>query len=322
MYPTSGATLRADLNIVVEEAFAAEGFFIGSRVMPPLSVDEKAGTYPKIEIAGGALLDPVVTERARGASYGRISRKWTSDTYDCVDRGLEEPVDDTDQKDLSRFFNLEAAATRLTLRNVMLAHEVRVAGEIFNPTNFGAATNSTVAYTSGNLATIDAPADILAAIDRVEDNVAQANTIVIPKAVFTRLSLSTKLQQWVRGQLKGNSEMPVNAANIAAAFADYGITQVLIGRARQNTAKKGAAKSVSQIWPNTHIWVGYVNPSARTPQEGGAGFTFHWNAEGGLFVTETYRNESARSNMVRVRQHTTEKVTDGTQGTLIATQYA
>lgn len=33
MYPSSGATLRADLNIKVEEAASADKFFIGEMVM-------------------------------------------------------------------------------------------------------------------------------------------------------------------------------------------------------------------------------------------------------------------------------------------------
>jgi|ERR671923_2269611 hypothetical protein len=322
MYPSSGATIRADLNIKVEEAAAADKFFIGHLVMPQIGVEAKEGTYPKIQIAGGMLATPGSTVRERGGSYGEITRNWTSDNYACKDRGLKEPVDDTDAKDLARFFNVEAAAARLTLRNMRLDHEVRVKDETINTTNYGAATNSTVAYTNANLATIDFPADVLAAIDRIEDNVQMANTIVIPKAVFTRLCLSTKLQNWVRGTLRGSAEMPVNAENIAASFRDFGIEQVLIGRARYNTAAKGAAKSMAQVWPNTHVWVGNVNASANTPMDGGAGFTFVWNEEGGLFVTETYRDEDRRSNMVRVRQHTTEKVTDPTGGTLIATQYA
>lgn len=322
MYPTSGATIRADLNIKVEEAAAADKFFIGHLVMPEMGVDAKAGTYPKIQLAAGELLSAGSTVRNRDGSYGEVSRNWTTDTYDCIDRGLEERVDDTDQKDVGRFFNVEQTAARLTLRNMRLDHEIRVQAATINTTNYGAATNSTVAYTAANLATIDFPADILAAVDRIEDKGQMANTIIIPKAVLTRLALSTKLQAWIRGQVEGNIERPVNAPNIAASFADFGITNVLIGKARYNSAKKGQAYSASQVWPNTHVWVGYVNPGASTPMDGGAGFTFVWNAEGGIFVTETYRDEKRRSNMVRVRQNTTEKVTDGTSGTLIATQYA
>lgn len=322
MYNSSGATIRADLNIKVEEAAAADSFFIGGDVMPPLGVDAKSGTYPKIDIAGGALLDNIATERSRGGSYGNVVRKWGTDSYDCVDRGLEEPVDDTDQKDLARFFNLEQAAARLVLRNVRLAHEVRVAAATFNTTNYGSATNSAVAYTIANLATIDFPQDVIAAVERVNNNGAVANTVVLSSTVFARLALSAKLQSWIRGTAEGQSKVAVNAASIAASFRDFGIERVLIGRARYNTAKKGAAASMASVWGTTHVWVGQVNPSASTPMDGGAGFTLYWNAEGGIWVTETYRDEAKRSNMVRVRQNTAEKVVDGTAGTLIATQWS
>ncbi|MFO1461881.1 MAG: hypothetical protein U1G08_21075 [Verrucomicrobiota bacterium] len=318
MYPTSGATIRADLNFVVEEASAGEKFLIGLQVLPPMPVDAKSGTYPKLKISEAALADAVSTERARGGSYGTISRKWDVDNYDCIDRGLEEAVDDADQGHRTL---LQPGGD---CRPVDPAeHPLRPRGPRRGRILGGfAATAATVDYTAANQATIDFVADILAAIDRIEDQATDADTIVIPKAVFTRLSLSPKLQAWVRGQLKGNAEMPVNAENIAASFADYGIKRVLIGRARQNTAKKGQAKAMAQIWPNTHIWVGKTNPGARMPQDGGAGFTLYWNKEGGIYTSETYRDESKRSNMVRVRQNTAEKITDPTAGTLIVTNYA
>lgn len=321
MYPTSGATIRADLNILVEEASLAEKMLIGLQVLPPLPVDARAGTYPKLVIAGGALSDALATERARGGSYGNVNRKWGTDNYDCVDRGLEEPVDDTDVSDMRRFFNLESVAARLTLRNVLKAHEARVAAAVINTATF-AETNPAVDYTAANLATIDFVSDLLAAIDRVEDNETYANTVVIPKAVFSRLVQSKILKEFVRGTADGNVSMPINAENIAKAFADYGIERVLIGRARVNTGKKGAAKSMAQVWPNTHIWVGRTNPAAKEANEGGAGFTLYWTAEGGIYTTETYRSEEKRSNMVRVRQNTAEKIVDPTAGTLIKTNYA
>lgn len=322
MYPTSGSTIRADLNAVVEQADANIERLIGALVMPPMPVDAKSGTYPKLTIAKGALMDAVATERGRLASYGRISRSWEADTYDCVDRGLEEGVDDTDQRDLKRFFDLESTAARLTGNNVKLSHEKRVAAAIFNTGNFGAATNSAVAYTDANLATINFPKDVLAAIERISDNGRRANTIVLSSKVLTRIRLSTLLQQWVRGSVVGESQVPVTAASIAASFADHGIEQVLVGEARENTGKKGAAFTSAPIWSNDYVWVGACNPKAATPKDGGAGFTLYWNLEGGLFVTETYRDEKHRANMVRVRQNTAEKVVDETAGTLIATQYA
>jgi hypothetical protein len=321
MYPTAGTTIRSDLAIKVEEARAADKFLIGTSVMPPMSVGTKSATYPKIEIAGAELMTAGSTLRARSGSYGEVSRKWTTDNYDCEDRGLEEPIDDGDQKDLSRFFNLEASSARWVDRNMRLDHEVRVAAAIINATTF-AAVNSTVAYTLANLATIDFPADVIAATERVNDNGQEANTIVISSTVLNRLKRTALLKEWIRGTIAGEADKPINATSIAKSFSDHGITQCFVGRARQNTAKKGAAKSIVSIWPTSHVWVGYVNPGAKTPEDGGAGFTFYWNMEGGLFVPETYRNDARRSNMVRVRQNTVEKITDATAGTLITTQFA
>ena len=267
-------------------------------------------------------MDAVATERAKGGSYGQVSRKWTSDAYDCIDRGLEEAVDDTDQRDLKRFFNAEATAARLTLRNVNLAHELRVSAATMNATNYGAGTNSAVAYTEANIATIDFAADVLAAIERLSDNGVEGDTIVLSSTLLNRLKRSTKLQAWVRGTLTGEVALAINADSIAKSFADHGISKCLVGRARYNTAKKGAAASVANIWGNTYVWVGRTNPGASSAQDGGAGFTMYWNEEGGLFISETYRSEEKRSNMVRVRQNTTEKVVDATAGTLITSQYS
>jgi hypothetical protein len=322
MYPSSGATIRADLNIKVEEAAAADSFFIGDRVMPPMSVDAKSGTYPKLQIAGAELLSEGSTIRTRGGSYGRVNRVWTTDTYDCIDRGLEEPVDDTDVKDLGRFFNLEASAAKLTLRNIKLAQEVRVAAATLSTANYGSATNSAVAYTEGNIATINFARDIGAAVERVNDNGGAANTIVLSSTVLERLKRSTLLVNFVRGSIVGQTQTPVTAQSIAASFADYGITQVLVGRARYNTAKKGQSYVAGAVWGTTYVWVGQVNAGAQNPMDGGAGFTLYWNKEGGLYVTESYRNEEVRSNIVRVRQNSIEKVTDATVGTLIATQWS
>lgn len=307
--------------MVVEEASASDSFFIAERVLPPLPVALKSGTYPKLKIAHAGLLDATVTDRAPKAEYGRTARSWDTDTYDCVDRGLEELVDDTDAADMARFFNAEAAAAKFVLRNVKLAQEVRVAAAIMSATNFGAGTNSLVAYTSGNIATINFPGDVLAAIERCNDNGEEANTIVMSPAIANRIKLSTLMQNFCRGALPSDATLNVTAAAIARAFADNGITQVLIGRSRYFAGKKQQPYSASMVWGTTYVWVGSVKPGPI--ESGGAGRILNWNGDGaGLYTTETYRAEGNRSNVVRVRQNTIEKITNGNAGTLITTQYS
>ena len=57
---------------------------------------------------------------------------------------------------------------------------------------------------------------------------------------------------------------------------------------------------------------------------GGVGRSIVWGADspGGLFVSETYRDEKRRGNMIRVRMNTDEKIIDETAGELITTQWA
>jgi hypothetical protein len=320
MYPNTGATIRHDLNTVVMEASQADKFYIGPKLLPFYGVDAKSGIYPKLTKAISELLKPGSTDRERSGSYGRIKRAWTNDTYDTQDRGIEEEIDDVDVKDISRWFDLEAITAKTVLRAMMLAQEIRAAAAIFNTTNFGAATNSTVAYTEANIATIDAVQDIQIAIQKIVNNAEIPNTIVMTPNVFNRLRRSTLMKSFITG-------VNLPAANITAntiqqAFAANGIEQVLIGAAPYDSSvKKGTqVYTAANIWADTYIWVGRV--ASGDPYNGGAGRTLGWNAEGGQFVTETYREEKIRSNIVRVRQHTIEKIIDSSCGTLIATQYS
>ncbi len=320
MYPTSGATIRADLNSVVMEASQADNMLIGSKLLPFWGVDAKSGTYPKLKKADTELLKPGATDRERGTSYGRLKRAWASDNYDTQDRGIEEAVDDTDVKDLGRFFDYEAIAAKLALRSMMFAAEIRAQAVIQHATTWGTPTNSAVAYTEANIATIDFPLDVQAAIARVRDNAEIPNTIVLSSTVYDRLRRSTLLKAFLVGSNLPGAQ--VNANSIQQAFAADGITQVLIGMGRYDSSKKNAtpAYTASQFWNNTYVWVGRV--VSGDPRNGGAGRTLGWNAEGGEYVTETYREEAIRSNVVRVRQHTIEKVIDASCGTSIATQYS
>lgn len=322
MYPNTGATIRADLNSVVEEASMAEAFFIGEKLLPSFGVDAKSGTYPKLTkaITESMKAAPTDNKRERGGSYPRVKRAWTTDTYDTVDRGLEEAVDDTDAKDAARFFNAESISAKLVLRAMKIAHEKRVAAEIFHATTWGTPTAAAVDYTDANIATIDAPLDIQAAIERVYDNGEQADTIVIPSAVYNRLRRSTLLKAFLVGQNLPGANITPDA--IGQAFAANGIKQVLIAASREDTSVKKATQTYTagKVWSNDYIWVGKVGSGDF--MNGGAGRTIVWNAEGGLYVTESYREESTRSNIVRVRQHTVEKIVDANCGTLIDTAYA
>lgn len=319
MSPNTGSTIRGDINTVVEEAAQADRFFIGAQVLPQLPVDLKSGTYPKLTKTEGALLKPGSTLREPKASYGEIARTWTTDTYDTQDRGLAEVIDVTEIKDTARFFDMEAITAKLVLRAVMLDHEIRAAALINDAAVFSA-TAAAVAYTQANIATINFPLDVIDAIERVADNGEEANTIIMSVNVFNRVRQSTLLQNFIRGNRPSDSTLNVNPSAIQQAFAQNGITQVLVGRARYDSAKKGQAFASAKVWGNTYFWVGRV--ASGDFFNGGAGRTIVWNAEGGLWVSETMPLPERRSIKVVVRQNTSEKIVNAAAGTQVTTSYA
>ena len=314
MYSNNAATLRADINTFVMEAASIEQLLIGGRVLPAYSAPNRTGQYPKIKIATGELLKRDSTERAPDGGYNEIVRTYETDTFDCIDRGLEERIDDNYRRDISRFFDAEVVTAQMILRNILLGQEIRCAAAMFNETNF-AATPATTAMTEANLATFDLPLEIHKSLDDLTGKGQLPNTMILNRALFNRLRRSTKLQTYLYGNLPSGNQRIVTAQDLGGAFG----LNVLIGEAKYDTAKKGASSAtLTHIWSKAYIWIGNVQGGDFAA--GGAGRTVVWNGDApDLYVTETYRNEIRRSDMVRVRQNSVEKIIDQTAGYLITT---
>jgi hypothetical protein len=230
-------------------------------------------------------------------------------------------VDDTVTADVSRFFDAEVIAAKLARRKLLLAHELRVAAEIFNTSNF-TSTNSGTAYTTANIATFDVGEDVQLAIDRLIANGESTSNlrVVIPYPVWTRIRASTKFQNRLRGA--GISSDTILNASTQAAAEVFGVSEVLIGRSAYDSAAEGVAYSSANVWANTYIWVGSVTEGGAGFFGGGAGFTLNWSEYGPAIGVFTYREEAIKSNIVRASQYTAEKVVNTNAGQLIATQYS
>lgn len=319
-YSNTAATLRADVQTVVLEAAQADNMFIGDRVFPVYQSQEKTGQFPKFKLATGQLLNDAAVARAETGTYNEVIRAFETDNFSCVDRGLEERVDDAFARDYERFFDAEVLAAKHVYRQVRLGHERRVSSALFNTSNF-TATAAAVDYTAANLATIAFHRDVLGAAERLAAKGTMANSVVMSFQVFNRIRQSTLAQNYIRGAGKStDATLMLTAQDLAGSLQDIGIKQVLVGALNYNSAKQGQAYSATAIWGNTYFWVGDIQSGDF--MSGGAGRTIVWNKEGGLFVTETYRDEKRRSDMIRVRQHTAEKVIDPTCGELITTSYS
>jgi hypothetical protein len=317
MYPN--ATSRPEISVFLEEAAQAESYFIAPSIMPVYSVKARAGRYPRIRIRDGALLKGESTKRGPTGTYNEVDRKFEWDTYDCVDRGLTERVDDVVEEEFADFFEAEVLTSKLVARALGIDYEKRVADLIMNSANF-TATAGAVNYTEANLATINFPKDLMDAKTRLARKGVTPNMMIITDTLFNRIRRSTLLQNFLYGNLgSGTSYRMVNQEDIAKAF---NLTQCLVASATIDSGKKGQDSSLAPIWSTSHIFLGQVASGDFT--SGGVGRTLVWDADcpGGLFTTETYRDEDRRSQIVRVRTNSTEKIIDSNAGELITTNFA
>ena len=322
-YSLGGAVLRADLAGVVEEAFLLSETFIGAQVLPPMPVPNRAGQYPVVKKNAGNLLRNETKSRGPGANYARIQRAWENDNYTCEEYGLESIVPDDNVEDLSRFYDVASAEVRYDVRQLQLAHEIRVAAALFNTGTFNLSTSS-VAYTTTNLATMNIGLDVdgmkaqIVGRGESSDNL----TLVMSLNNFLRARQSTLLQNRIRGTVSTDTQLTLDAKAMADALQ---IKEVKIGRAGYDSSAQGASSSsMSQVWGDTYIWLGRCDvPSGPSAYfGGGTGFTMFWQQDADIFQVESYREENIRSTIVRARQYVTEKVVLSTSAQLLVTQYS
>lgn len=318
--PVAGAILRADIAGVIEEAMASDELLIGTKVMPPLPVDVRAGQYPRLNIESGRMLAPGdVKRRGPTSDYARKTRQWLSDEYTCQEYGLEGILGLDTISDLSRFFDAESTVARLTQTDLLLAHERRVASKIIDPSVFSLSTSGT-AYTAANIESFDIGFDIDLAKEEIrkrgESTSPDRLTVVIPGSLFPVIRTSKRLQQRIFGMSRSADTRPLNLQELAEAFE---VREVLIGRSVYNSAPENKTPILSDIWAKTHVWVGQVSNGGDL-MSGGAGRTMFWRQDGNLVQVESYDVPQSRSVALRVRHSTDEKIVNANTGQLIVTQ--
>ena len=315
-YNTTDSVPRQDISTLLMEAVHQEKHFVASSLLPVYGSEREVGRYPRFRIGKGELLKKESQKRGATGTYNESEEIFEWDSYQTQEYGHEKRVDDVVRKQMRDFFDSDMVTAKFCMNKLMLDYEVEAAAAIMDPATFTAA-NGSVAYTEGNLTTIDFPADLNAAIEALTLNGEEPNTIVLSLSVYNRLKRSTKLQTYLYGHLnttQGGSNITPNL--VAEAF---GIPNIVIAKKSYDRGIKGKT-DVVPVWGNSHIWVGEVQGGDF--MNGGCGRTIIWDAdsEGGLFTTDQYRDEARRGDKIRVRSNRVIKIVNPNSGRLIATQ--
>lgn len=331
VFAPSAARPRQELAMAIVEGEQRAENLIGPMILPDFPVNKRTAHIIKATLADTQAMRILTDKylRAPGTKFERLIAKFGDDTFTMAIRGAEIVVPNEVELDYDDYLDVEVFFAGRFGETAVLTKEYMIAAAIFNTTNFGAATNSGVAYTAANLVTISLISDIIAASRRVKARGQVPDTVAMSGTVFERVRQAATVAGYVAGTLRAGQEATRNM--IEQALAEFGIKNLLVGDSYINTAADGATPSLTAVWSNTYIWVGQAGKvggadteGMGVPSLGGVGANIFWEdytPENGYFV-ESYPDMSVDSMIERVKMSSTPYIGNARGGELIATQYS
>lgn len=301
---SSTATLRRDLAALAMEydATAAQTMFIGQRVAPLCRVGEASANYPILTREN--FLKTVETRRAKSGAYNRTEGEFDTGNYNCEEHGLEAPLDDSKVRRYASYFDMEAAETRRLYHNLLLDHERRVRAAWTGFTAHAAATPW------ATIATATPLDDLLTGCEELEEACGMPRSmfsLILSGADMKYISQATSVTDRIKYSYPGMLPGQLTAQIVAAML---GIKQVLVGGSAYDTKEEGVAPTLAQVWAAGTAWLAVIAEPESPLEIPSAARTMLWTPDSSdLVVVETYRDESVRGDVVRVRQNTDEVLT-------------
>ena len=302
--PRTSTIIRPDLGTLAYEyslAAAAQGF-IGQQVLPVFHTPEKSAKYPVIPAE--AILEVAETLRAPRTAYARGDWEFDWADYTCQENGWEEPVDDTEAALFRNYFQAETVATQRATLMVLRSQEKRVVKAVMDNASIPSAAAATY---WNDYANADPLADVNAAKDAFRFSVGLTpNALVLDVDVLRHVSMCEAVMERVKYTSPTALRGELTLEQLKAYF---GVEQIIVARAVYNSAPRNAAKNVATFWPRDKALLACLSSGGQDLKEPALGRTFIWDEDApNLLVTEQYREEQTRSDIIRVRQHTAECV--------------
>ncbi len=302
------ASSAASFQPVISEAVNAVGRnrFAGAIILPFYGVDKSQGKYSKIT---AAQFDNDITKpRAAGSNFAQTSSEFTAATFECLEYGAENSLDDLDiaSAESDAQLDITTVAANQLADDLMIGHEIRVANALS-----GASFTSTAATAAMSVAASATPiADINAAVLRLNaDGVFDRIHLIMEASLYAEMLQTDDM----RNLINGSGNMVWAKDQVARVL---GVDEIVIANTRYNSAIKGQSASRSSVWPTTSYYVAQVADGPFV--NGGIGRTAYYSARGGTFTSETFRTEQPPASVVRVRMNSDELIINAAAGETIS----
>ena len=304
-YQGTRAVPRLELGVATLEFIKQQDEFIGTRVLPIFQTKKKASIFPAI--TRESITRDADTKRAPRGNYNRDGFQAKDKQYNCEEFGLEGPLDDGERSMYASDFDAELTTVQIVTRRVLQAQEKRIAAQAFNTAIFtGPALFTDNSAAPWDNASTDVIAQVRAARERVRSNSGiDPQSLICSKANIDRLLLNTGVKDAIKYVAR------LTEAEILNALADLlGVKNIIVGKAIYNAAKEGKAFVSADVWSDDFAMVAVIGASERL-SDPSMGRTFLWTQDSPENATvEQYRDDAARSDIFRVRQHVDEIVID------------
>lgn len=290
--------------------------FIASRVLPPINVQQTSGVFGKVDIAQLLSAGDTDIRRAPRSGYKRGNWTFTDDFWKTQEHGWEEPVDEHDLAVYGDWFRLEQISTERARNIVLQSYEQRVAEALFDASTFtGAMTsNANIPWSNPESTPVD---DIEEAITAMRALGITPNKLILSWTEYRHLRRNQQIIDMIQAQGAGMAAKPrdLNPAMLASVFD---LEEVLVGGALFNTAAEGQTADLGDIWSPNYAMLAKITDGDDL-EEPGLGRTFHYTEDGSELAghVEEYEEPQTRTQIIRVRNETDEKIIHPHAGHLI-----
>jgi len=301
---TTSGRPRPDLFELQQEYDWAsmEQMFIADAACPPIPTPTRNGTY---YIWNRETLRQVKSDtRSPEGAFNRVQHLFGNGTFDCVSRGLEEPIDRETESEFATLFSADEEARNALRHHILLAREKRVA-DLYADAGFTETGAATAWSSSGSAVPLT---DIKTGIDSLTDSAgvaAQQITMIIPLADYNELITTDQVNDKVKytyARTDGIQPAYLPADTLAGML---GIRRVVVGDASYNAAGQGLTASISRFWTAGTIYLAVLaepdNPSRRAMSAFRRYYWQQFTGQGGAPYFEEYPEYNTDSRIIRAR---------------------
>ena len=231
---------------------------IWQKVLPQIKVAKRSDKY---YVYSKDDLHRIYADAIGPTAYANeVDYDLSTDNYSVEDHALEGWVSQAAIDNQDQPLDLMRDKTEFIARWLNLAQEARTAAVVFNSASYPTANKVTLSGTSQWGGSADDPInDVLAA---VEGCFVRANTLVFGADTWLKFRALPEILDAVKSSSRYQGS-PGGLATQSEVASLFEIDNLLIGRARYNTAKKGQTGAYSRVW-GKHCSALYVEPSPTT----------------------------------------------------------